>query len=124
MFDSGDIHKTKGKICAYVLRLDGDDVHPWYIYCGFTSYLEVRMLQHTGAAPGGSSWCLLHPPNEILSVRLHESTEEAMAAECGAFNLWAGRLKDYDRVRGGRLNCTCPLKYKPRGWKYQEEEKA
>ena len=110
MLDSGEIHKTKGKICSYVLRCDGDDVHPWYVYCGYTTDLEVRMLQHTGAAPGGSAWCAAHPPNELLSVRLHQSQEEAMAAECGAFNLWAGKLKDYDRVRGGRLNCVCPLK--------------
>ena len=114
-----DIHKTKGKICSYVLRCDGDDVHDYHIYCGYTKDIEVRLLQHTGVAPGGAQWCILHPPNELLSLRLHENDEEAMAAECANFNLWAGKLKDYDRVRGGRLNCTCPLKFKPRGWRHE-----
>ena len=31
-----EIHKTKGKICSYVLKCDGDAEHPWYIYCGYT----------------------------------------------------------------------------------------
>ena len=40
-----EVHKTRGKICSYVLRCEGDR-----IYCGHTKDLEVRMLQHTGAA--------------------------------------------------------------------------
>ena len=119
-----EIHHTKGKICSYVLRLEGDETHPFYIYCGHTRDIELRMLQHTGATPGGANFCAAHPPDELLTLKIHETVQEAMAAECANFNLWAGRLKDYDRVRGGRLNCTCPLKYKPRGWKYSEESKA
>ena len=34
-----EVHKTKGKICSYVLRCEGDR-----IYCGPTKDLEVRML--------------------------------------------------------------------------------
>ena len=37
-----------------------------------------------------------------------------MAAECANWNLWAGRLRNYDRVRGGRLNGVDPLKFAPR----------
>ncbi len=74
------------------------------------------MLQHTGCCPGGSKWTALHPPNELLSIHIHETQEEALAAECANSNLWCGRLKNYDRVRGGRLNGTGRLLYAPRGW--------
>ena len=36
MLDLSEIHKTKGKICSYVLKLDGDAEHDYYIYCGHT----------------------------------------------------------------------------------------
>ena len=79
------------------------------------------MLQHTGAAPGGAKFCLENPPEEILSVKIHESVAEALAMECANFNLWCGKLKDYDKVRGGRLNGTDPLKHAIRGWNVQRE---
>ena len=116
-----EIHKTKGKICSYVLKCDGDAAHPYYIYCGYTKDVEYRMLQHTGAAPGGAKWTAVHPPVELVSLRIHETPEEAMAAECANWNLWAGRLRDYDRVRGGRLNGVDPLKFAPRGWRPDTE---
>ena len=117
MPDLSQIHKAKGKICSYVLKCDGDDAHEFYVYCGMTADVEYRMLQHTGVCPGGAKWTALHSPNELLSLRIHETTEEAQVAECANFNLWCGRLRDYDRVRGGRLNGTEPLKYAPRGWR-------
>ena len=89
-----EVHKTRGKICSYVLRCEGDR-----IYCGHTKDLEVRMLQHTGASPGGAKFCLEHPPQEILSVKIHESVAEALAMECANFNLWCGKLQDFDKVR-------------------------
>ena len=104
-----EIHKTKGKICSYVLKCDGDAAHSYYIYCGYTKDVEYRMLQHTD------------PPVELVSLRIHETPEEAMAAECANWNLWAGRLRNYDRVRGGRLNGTDPLKFAPRGWRPDHE---
>ena len=107
---------TKGKIISYVLRLEGDDHNPFYIYCGHTRDGEIRMLQHTGAAPGGAAFCALHEPTEIISAKIHDSLEEALVAETMNWNLWAGKLKDYDLVRGGRLNGPGPLKYRPRGW--------
>ena len=79
------------------------------------------MLQHTSAAPGGAKWTALHPPVELVSLRIHETPEEAMAAECANWNLWAGRLRNYDRVRGGRLNGVDPLKFAPRGWRPDTE---
>ena len=44
MLDLSEIHKTKGKICSYVLKLDGDAEHDYYIYCGYTRDVEYRML--------------------------------------------------------------------------------
>ena len=79
------------------------------------------MLQHTGAASGGAKFCLDHPPQEILSVKIHESVAEALAMECANFNLWCGKLKDFDKVRGGRLNGVDPLKHAIRGWNVQQE---
>ena len=111
-----EVHKTKGKICSYVLRFEGDR-----IYCGHTKDLEVRMLQHTGASPGGAKFCLEYPPQEILSVKIHETIAEALAMECANFNLWAGKLKNYDLVRGGQLNGVDPLRHAIRGWNVQRE---
>ena len=116
-----EIHKTKGKICSYVLKCDGDAEHPYYIYCGYTKDVEYRMLQHTGVAPGGAKWTAKHLPNQIMAICLHATMEEALAAECGHWNLWAGRLKNYDQIRGARLNGCDPLKFPPRGWRIQAE---
>ena len=85
--DLSQVHKTKGKICSYVHKLDGDSVHDFYIYCGMTKDAEYRMLQHAGAAPGGAKWTALHPPNELLSLKVHETEEDAIAAECANWNL-------------------------------------
>ena len=75
------------------------------------------MLQHAGGAPGGAVFTKAHKPTgEILSVCVHETVEDAMAAECALWNLWIGKLGDYDRVRGARYNGVEPLKYLPRGW--------
>ena len=109
-----EVHRTKGKVCSYVLRCEGDR-----IYCGHTKDLELRLLQHMNAAPGGAKFCLEYPPQEILCVRIHETEEEALAMECAQFNFWCGKLKDFDRVRGGRLNGTEPLKFAIRGWNPQ-----
>ena len=111
--DVSEVHKTKGKICMYTLKLAGDDTHDFYIAVGMSQDLEKRMLQHTGAAPGGSQWTALHPPTEILSIQIHETVEQAFACEAALWNLWAGILKDHSRVRGGRYNSVLPLKYPP-----------
>ena len=41
--------------------------------------------------------------------------------ECANFNLWCGKLKNYDLVRGGRLNGVDPLRHAIRGWNVQRE---
>ena len=69
----------------------------------------------------GPSGRLSTHPAELVSLRIHETPEEAMAAECANWNLWAGRLRDYDRVRGGRLNGVDPLRFAPRGWRPDTE---
>ena len=120
--DVSEVHKTKGKICTYTLKLAGDDTHDFYIAVGMNQDLEKRMLQHTGAAPGGSQWTALHPPTDILSIQIHETVEQAFACEAALWNLWAGILKDHSRVRGGRYNSVMPLKYPPRGWQLENPQ--
>ena len=112
----GLVHKQKGTICSYCLKLEGDDENEYYVYVGWTNDLEKRMLEHTGIREGGASFCKLHKPIEILAVKIHESEQEAILCEVANWNLWAGRLNDPDRVRGGRLNMTEKLPYLPRGW--------
>ena len=110
------IHKQKGTICSYCLKLEGDEENEYYVYVGWTNDLEKRMLEHTGIRKGGASFCKLHKPIEILAVKIHESEQEAILCEVANWNHWAGRLQDPDRVRGGRLNMTEKLPYSPRGW--------
>ena len=62
------VHKRKGVICSYVLKLDGDEQNDFYIYVGWTSDLEKRMLEHTGVREGGAAFCKVHKPTEIVSA--------------------------------------------------------
>ena len=111
-----DPHHSKGKFVSYVLRLEGDEHAPFYIYCGSSQDIELRMLAATGIREyEQAAFCKLHPPIELLSLRLHESMEEAVVAECACYNLWAGKLGDHNRVRGGRMNGV-HMPYPPRGW--------
>ena len=96
----GLVHKQKGTICSYCLKLEGDEENEYYVYVGWTTDLEKRMLEHTGIREGGASFCKLHKPIEILAVKIHESEQEAILCEVANWNLWAGRLNDPDRVRG------------------------
>ncbi len=52
------------------------------------------MFQHTGVREGGSAWCKVHPPQELLNVKIHESESEALLAEGVNYNLWIGKLGD------------------------------
>ena len=110
------LHKQKGTICSYCLKLEGDEENDYYVYVGWTKDLEKRMLEHTGVREGGAAFCKLHKPTEILSVKIHETEQEAILCEVANWNLWAGKLNDPNRVRGGRLNMTEKLPYPPRGW--------
>ena len=112
----GLVHKQKGTICSYCLKLEGDEENEYYVYVGWTNDLEKRMLEHTGIREGGASFCKLHKPIEILAVKIHENEQEAILCEVANWNLWAGRLNDPDRVRGGRLNMAEKLPFLPRGW--------
>ncbi len=58
-------------------------------------------------------------PLEILSVRLHADEAAALAMETANFNLHAGLRRDFDVVRGGRLNGVEPRKHALRGWNPQ-----
>ena len=118
-------HHCKGKIVSYCLRLEGDELAPFYVYCGWTSDIEVRMLAHTGVREKEqAAFCKLHFPVELLSVRIHETEEEAILMECANFNLWAGKLGDPGRVRGGRINMPGPIPYPPRGWPRHDKNLA
>ena len=58
------VHKQKGTICSYCLKLEGDEENDYYVYVGWTKDLEKRMLEHTGVREGGAAFCKLHTPTE------------------------------------------------------------
>ena len=117
----GLVHKQKGTICSYVLKLEGDSNNEFYVYVGWTNDLEKRMLEHTGIREGGAAFCKLHKPIELLSVKIHQSAEEAILMEVANWNLWAAKLNNPNRVRGGRLNLVEDLPFLPRGWPREKE---
>ena len=120
--DIGEVHRTKGKICTYVLELEGDQDNEAYFWVGYSQDLEKRILQHCGKAPGGAKWTALHRPKKLLQVTEQHSISEALAAECAQWNLLAA-LHGPDVVRGGRYNLCEPLRYPPRGWKENIDRK-
>ena len=124
--DVSEVHKTKGKICSYVLKCTppANSEKDAYYYVGMTEDVERRMLQHTGASEGGAQFTATYCPIELINIKIHEILEEAYAAEVANWNLYAGLLKDYDAVRGGRYNSILPLRYPPRGWKPIQENQT
>ena len=113
---------VKGTHCAYALRLQGDATAPDYTYVGSTSGLHTRIAQHTGAIPGGAKWTALHPPVAVLDVVPCHSAFQAACVEVAMWGLYAGKSKDYNRVRGGKF-CMCEaLRYPPTGWKEERSE--
>ena len=109
-----DIHTCRGKRCAYVLRCSGGSRWPYTIYCGSTTDIEVRILDH--AMGTGAQFCKEYPPQELLSLTTHETMEAALCAEVANANLWYGKLRDYRRVKGGRLNMVGDPPHAPRGF--------
>ena len=109
-----DIHTCRGKRCAYVLRCSGGSRWPYTIYCGSTCDIEVRILDH--AMGTGAMFCKEYPPQELLSLTTHETMEAALCAEVANANLWYGKLRDYRRVKGGRLNMVGDPPHAPRGF--------
>ena len=109
-----DIHTCRGKRCAYVLRCAGGERWPFTIYCGSTTDVEVRILDH--AMGVGAAFCREYPPQELLSLTTHETMEAALCAEVANANLWYGKLRDYRRVKGGRLNMVGDPPHAPRGF--------
>ena len=107
---------VKGTHCAYALRLEGDaDAHEYY-YVGSTTDLQTRIAQHTGAIPGGAKWTALHPPTNVMDVVPCGNAFQAACVEVAMWGLLAGRCKDFNRVRGGKLCMSGPLQYPPHGW--------
>ena len=96
------IHHCQGKRCAYVLKCSGGGRWPFTIYCGHTTDIEMRILDH--AMGNGAAFCKEFPPRELISLTTHETLDAAMCAEVANCNLWYGKLRDYRRVKGGRLN--------------------
>ena len=64
----------------------------------------------------GAQFCKEYPPQELLSLTTHETMEAAMCAEVANANLWYGKLRDYRRVKGGRLNMVGDPPHAPRGF--------
>ena len=117
-----DIHHCRGKRVAYVLRCSGGSRWPYTIYCGSTSDVEVRILDH--AMGTGAMFCKEYPPQELLSLTTHETMEAALCAEVANANLWYGKLRDYRRVKGGRLNMVEDPPHAPRGFLQAERASA
>jgi len=119
-----DPHHSKGKYVSYCLRLEGDEHAPFYVYCGSSQDIELRMLAATGIREfEQAAFGRLHPPVELLSLRIHETMEEAVVCETANYNLWSGKLGDHERVRGGRMN-GINMPYPPRGWPRGEKSIA
>ena len=115
-----DIHTCAGKKIAYVLRCSGGGRWPFTIYCGHTGDVEMRILDH--AMGCGAAFTRQFPPDEILSLTVHETLEATMCAEVANANLWYGKLRDYRRVKGGRLNMVGDPPYPPRGYAQAERQ--
>ena len=107
---------VKGTHCAYALRLEGDAHAHEYYYVGSTTDIQTRIAQHTGAIPGGAKWTALHPPTNVMDVVPCGNAFQAACAEIAMWGLLAGRCKDFNRVRGGKLCMSGPLQYPPHGW--------
>ena len=123
MLDLSQVHRCKGLWVSYVLKCEGDDDAPYYIYVGVSQDVELRCLAHTGIRESEQpEWTRRHPVTDLLSVRVHENEQEAIVAEVALWNLWAGKLKDPQRVRGGRINCPGPMPYLPRGWPREKKK--
>ena len=106
--------------CAYALRLEGDAHAPDYYYVGSTADIQTRIAQHTGAITRGAKWTTLHPPIAILDVVPCATAFQAACVEIAMWGLYAGRCKDFNRVRGAKF-CMCEaLRYPPTGWGGQE----
>ena len=116
------IHHCHGKRCAYVLKCSGGGRWPFTIYCGHTTDIEMRILDH--AMGNGAAFCREHPPQELLSLTTHETLDAAMCAEVANCNLWYGKLRDYRRVKGGRLNMVGDPPHAPRGYNVAEGNTA
>ena len=59
-----DPHHSKGKYVSYCLRLEGDEHAPFYVYCGSSQDIELRMLAATGIREyEQAAFCKLHPPH-------------------------------------------------------------
>ena len=112
------IHHCQGKRCAYVLKCSGGGRWPFTIYCGHTTDIEMRILDH--AMGNGAAFCKEFPPQELISLTTHETLDAAMCAEVANCNLWYGKLRDYRRVKGGRLNMVGDPPHAPRGYNVAE----
>ena len=100
----------------YALRLEEDARAHEYDYVGSTSDLQTRIAQHTGAIPGGAKLTALHPPTNVMGVVPCATAFQAACVEIAMWGLYAGRCKDFNRVRGAKF-CMCEaLRYPPTGW--------
>ena len=48
MLDLSAVHRCRGLWVSYVLKCEGDEEAPYYIYVGVSQDVELRMLAHTG----------------------------------------------------------------------------
>ncbi len=79
-------------ICLYVLKLEESKY-----YVGITRDLDERLSLHKEGA--GARWTALHPPIEVLFVKMYPTRKDALKAENEATLILAKHGKD---VRGGQ----------------------
>ena len=66
------VHKLKGKHVVYVWECEpGEDGLP-YRYVGCSENIERRTCEHLGLKPGAASWTKLHPPVDVIAVKVCE----------------------------------------------------
>ena len=100
------IHHCQGKRCAYVLKCSGGGRWPFTIYCGHTTDIEMRILDH--AMGNGAAFCKEFPPQELISLTTHETLDAAMCAEVATCNLWYGKQGEGWTFKHGWGPPACP----------------
>ena len=74
MLDLSAVHRCRGLWVSYVLKCEGDEESPYYVYVGVGQDVELRMLAHTGIREFEQpEFTKRHPVTDLLSVRVHEN---------------------------------------------------
>ena len=104
MLDLSAVHRCRGLWVSYVLKCEGDEESPYYVYVGVSQDVELRMLAHTGIREfEQAEFTKRHPVIDLLSVRVHENEQEAIVAEVATLRHALAR----------RLSCAESITWSP-----------